>query len=275
MKRRAWLTALVLATVSFAACTRSINYSDPLGPRYADRPEGTAVDTAAVAIDGLHIVTFNIKHAREIDLAIELLSTSPPLREVDLLFLQEMDAPGCERIADTLGMHYVYYPAVIHSSTGHDFGNAILSRWPIEDDAKIILPHLAHLTHSQRIAVAGTVTVDGTAVRLYCVHFATPLGVGPGGRREQAETVVADALDHGGPVIVAGDFNKHSMGKPFEEAGFLWPTRDLGDTVRFFGVDHILMRGLARWDSTSAGIVEENLDVSDHKPVWALLRLVE
>jgi endonuclease/exonuclease/phosphatase family metal-dependent hydrolase len=272
-KRLLWLALLTLTATSLAACTKSINYVDPAGPRYAGCPADTIAPPVVEISEGLRVATFNIKHAREIDQAIELLLTDPDLSTVDLLFLQEMDAPGCERIAGALCMHYVYYPASVHPQSGHDFGNAILARWPIEDDRKIILPHLANYTNSQRIAVTGTITPDGPPVRLYSVHFATPFGVGPQGRRDQVEAVLADALAFPGPSIIAGDFNKHSMGEPFEEAGFEWPTKHLGRTVLFWDVDHIVTRGLEMKDSGTAGIVKDNHDASDHKPVWAVVQL--
>src|SRR5262245_47892387 len=85
-------------------------------------------------------ITFNIRFAREIDRAIALLIEDRDLQGADLVFLQEMDAPGTERIAAALGMHYVYYPATVHPGNGRDFGNAVLSRWPLRDEHKIVLP---------------------------------------------------------------------------------------------------------------------------------------
>ena len=56
-----------------------------------------------------------------------------------------MDEPGARAFADSLGFGYVYFPATLHPVTGRDFGNAVLSRFPIEDERKIVLPFLARV----------------------------------------------------------------------------------------------------------------------------------
>ena len=45
-----------------------------------------------------------------------------------------------------------------------------------------------------RIAVAATVRVRGEIpLRVYSVHLETPVGVGPGGKRDQAQAVLDSA----------------------------------------------------------------------------------
>ena len=75
--------------------------------------------------------TYNLRWGRHVNRAIHVLQTRAPLRGADVVLLQEMDADGTERIANALEMFWVYYPAAIHPKRGRDFGNAILSRWPI------------------------------------------------------------------------------------------------------------------------------------------------
>ena len=60
------------------------------------------------------------------------------------------------------------------------------------------------------------------------------------------------------------------------EAGYSWPTRDVGTTSKFlfFGmsIDHIFARGLESPSGVEAvGAVQDNRGASDHRPVWALL----
>jgi len=184
-----------------------------------------------------------------------------------------MDAPGTRQIADSLGLHYLYFPATIHPANDRDFGNAILSRWPIRDARKIVLPHLARIGHSERIATVGTVDIDGVPVRLYCVHLATPLAVSGGGRRDQARAILDDASETNEPVIVAGDLNSHGLGKVFAGAGFDWPSRRIGSTEWWFDFDHVFLRGIRLAAPESIGVVRDNRKASDHKPVWAVLAL--
>jgi endonuclease/exonuclease/phosphatase family metal-dependent hydrolase/protein tyrosine phosphatase (PTP) superfamily phosphohydrolase (DUF442 family) len=260
-------TVLMLAGVLLTAssCTRTLNYAAPAAPRYA----GTAAAPSDPE-DAIRVVTFNVECAEHIDAAIALLRQAPELRGADLIFLQEMDAPAVQRIAESLGLHWVYYPAVVHPKHERDFGNAILSRWPIEGDRKIILPHRARIGRSQRIAVAGTVTIRGEPIRVYSIHLALPVQVGPGGRREQAEAIIADAQSGPGRVIVAGDLNWKGVGEAFERAGFAWPTRGLGRTTKIFDVDHIFLRGFRAARTPPTGRVEDNRGASDHRPVWGV-----
>jgi len=264
MDMRRWLVVPV-AILLLASCAHYVNYPDPAGPCFAGSfPALPDPDSA------LRVVTFNIQYARHIDGAIALLREDPRMRDADLLFLQEMDAPGTRRIAEALGLNYIYYPSVVHPA-GHDFGNAILSRWPIRDGKKIILPHLARFGGSQRIATAGTVDIDGTPVRLYSVHVALPTQVSGRGRREQLRAVLDDAADGPQRVIIAGDFNSHGLGAFFAHTGFAWPSREIGSTERWFDVDQIFLRGFRLAAPGTIGVVRNNRGVSDHRPVWAVL----
>ena len=218
-------------------------------------------------------MTFNIRYARAIDRALEVLAKEP-FEGADLMALQEMDAAGTERIARALGCAYVYYPASFHPGGGKDFGNAVLSRWPILDDHKIVLPHVSPFRHLQRAATAATVSVNGVATRVYSVHLEAPTGLTAAQRRDQASAVVRDAEGFAGPVVVAGDFNNRAVvGKVFEAAGYRWITRDLGATISWFSWDHVFVRGLEASTPDSAGIALTNNGASNHLPVWADLRL--
>ena len=261
-----FLPALPAALLLLASCAHFVNYTDPAGPVFTGSFAARA-DPDSV----LRVVTFNIEFARHVDGAIALLREDPRLRDADLVFLQEMDDPGTRRIAEALGLSYIYCPATVHPGAGHDFGNAILSRWPIRDTKKIILPHLARIGGSQRIATAGTVDIGGTPVRLYSVHVAVPLSVSGRGRREQLRPILEDAA--GGPrrVIIAGDLNSHGLGAFFAHTGFAWPSREIGSTKGWFDVDQIFLRGFRLAGPGSIGVVREHRGVSDHRPVWAVL----
>jgi endonuclease/exonuclease/phosphatase family metal-dependent hydrolase len=260
------LAAAAAAALLLASCGHYVNYPDPTGPRY----QGSFA-TAPDPEPALRIVTFNIQHAREIERAIGLLREDEHLRSADIIFLQEMDDPGTERVAAALGMHYVYYPALVHPASGHDFGNAVLSRWPLRDAAKIVLPHRARIAGSQRIATACTVDIADTPVRLYSVHAALPLSVSSKGRREQMRAVIDDASRGPAHVIVAGDLNSHGLGRPYAEAGFTWASERIGSTERWFDVDHVFLRGFRLAGDGAIGSVRDNRKASDHRPVWAVL----
>ena len=263
---RRLLPVLLPAVFLLVSCAHVRIYPDPAGPIFT----GSAPPTPDPE-PGLRMATFNIQCGSDIDGAIALLQEDPHLRNADLLFLQEMDAPGTRRIALALGLNYAYCPAIVHHGTGRDIGNAILSRWPIRDERKIILPHLAHLVDSERIAIAGTIDFDGVPVRLYSVHIALPISVSGRGRRDQLRAVLEDAGDRPERVIVAGDLNSHDLGEFFAHTGFAWPSRDIGSTSRWFDLDHVFLRGFRLAEQATIGVVRENRGVSDHRPVWAVL----
>src|SRR5258705_7079226 len=146
------LTSLLLLVGFTASCRAVLNYPSALGPRYGGAPPPTTTAHA----DGhlLRAVTYNVQWGKHIDRAINVLQTRAPLPDADIVVLQEMDAEGTRRIADALGMSWVYYPAAVHPKLGHDFGNAVLSRWPIVADEKLMLPHIAGVGPPHRTANA-------------------------------------------------------------------------------------------------------------------------
>jgi len=266
--------ALVLAAVLGVSCS-PLNYLDSSGPSYEGR--FAAVSSPAPLADArLRVVTFNIAYAVKIDLALEVLRASAPLQDFDVLALQEMDAPGTERIARELGMNSLYIPSAVHPKTDRDFGCAILSPWPLVEPGKVVLPIAAFGSGVRRAAVRATVLWGERRVRVYSVHLPSPLGVTGGARRQQLEVLLADAADSTDPVVVAGDFNSHDIGEQLVEAGFSWPTRDVGTTSKFllFGmsIDHVFATVLQSvTDVEAVGVVQDNRGASDHRPVWALL----
>ncbi len=259
--------ALGLALLA-GGCATAQNYLDASGPRYMGHH---AVGTPPGS--DVHVVTYNIKYSRRISEAIDILRTQAPLRDLDVLALQEMDAPGVQAIAKAMGLNYVYYPASRGPKDERDMGEALLSPWPIEESWKVPLPHVTRVVHRSLAAVAARIRIDGRVVRVYSVHFGSPYRMSAAGRRDQARTVLADALASTDPVVIAGDFNSKKVSRVFERAGFIWVTRGVGRTIGPFSFDHIVARGMRPAGSGAAGVVREAKAASDHRPVWARLYL--
>ena len=252
----------VLATALVAGCsTAAYNYVLPQGPRYAGAVARASTDALD---DTLDVVSFNIAWARGVDSALVVLQTDSAARNADVILLQEMDAPATARMAAALGMNYVYYPATLHPKTQRDFGNAVLSRWPIVADSKIVLPHISRIRNTQRAATAATIRVGDRNVRVYSAHLGTVAEIGFGERRNQLRTILADAAQHE-YVVLGGDMNEPWLGGVAGESGFAWPTKEGPRTAIVGRVDHIFLRGL---DAAAAGTVVDNRGASDHRPVW-------
>jgi endonuclease/exonuclease/phosphatase family metal-dependent hydrolase/membrane-associated phospholipid phosphatase len=218
----------------------------------------------------MRVVTFNTRHAVEIDSTIALLRDTPALQRADIVALQEVDAAATERIARSLGMEYVYYPATRHPKFGRDFGNAILTRWPIVEDRKLLLPHLGRFRHTVRTVTAVTITVNGNAVRVYSAHLGTAAEIGPRQKREQMQVIVDDAAAHA-RVVVLGDMNGHGVGKVLRAAGYQWPTEHNPKTISFGNWDHVFLKGIALAHDGAIGVVRDSRRASDHRAVWAVI----
>ena len=255
---------VVALAAASASCAPARNFPDPAGPRFAGQ------FASAERTRPIRVVSFNIKYGRNVTGAAALLGGDPRLKDADVIALQEMDELGVECLARTLRLNYVYYPAAVHPADHRNFGNAILSPWPIEEDAKIVLPHTSRFRHMERIAVAATVRVRGEIpLRVYSVHLETPVGVGPGAKRDQAQAVLDSAAGRS-PLLIAGDFNGRGVAaEVFARGGLLWLMRDVGHTISRFSWDHLLTRGLRLAGCASVGSAPNALHVSDHIPVWA------
>jgi endonuclease/exonuclease/phosphatase family metal-dependent hydrolase len=253
-----WALCIIVAGCASA----SINYTDPLGPRYAGGAVSDTSDRGA-----LRVVSFNVHYAKQMDSVVALLRSSKALRGVDVLLMQEMDEVAARKVADSLGMHYVFYPATLHPATKRDFGNAILSRYRLTDDRKVVLPHLARFRNTARIAVGATIHVGGRPVRVYSVHIATVVNNGPGARRKQVEALLDDA-DGSPTVIIGGDFNSSGAPEVALARGYDWPTRRIGRTMALWSLDHVLLKGAQPVAPDQMGTVKDTRGASDHRPVW-------
>ena len=259
-------TVALVVLVIAGACHTGINYADPVAPRFSGPLQGPSPE--AMWRDTLLVVSFNVENSRQVDNALVVLTTEPELQDADIVLLQEVDENAARRMATALTLGFVYYPAILRKATGRNFGNAVLSRWPLKDDEKLVLPHRAIFGRTQRIATSVTVQVGSTPIRVYSVHLATPVNLALRDRQDQLRTVLRDAARYP-HVIIGGDLNSGSLGSLAEERGFAWPTREGPRTVRFGRWDHIFFKGLLPPDPGGSGTVLDNRGASDHLPVWA------
>lgn len=275
----------VLALLLLTGCAAPLNFSAPDGPfRQGGPPSVTGAPPAPPAAgeprpgaavtdpepDRLRIVSFNIEFARHIEESIALLRSEPELRDADILLLQEMDAPGTARIAEALGFHWIYSPATLHPRSHREFGNAILSRYPLSQSGRVNLPHDGRFGRTHRIAVAATADIVGTPVRIYSVHMATRIEITPGQRNDQMRAVLADADRWNSRVILGGDLNDRAPSFVAVERGYTWLTDEMPRTTISGRLDHLFVGGLPTtpW---SAGTVPDARGASDHRPIWATL----
>jgi endonuclease/exonuclease/phosphatase family metal-dependent hydrolase len=259
-----------LFLIVLVSCRTGRNYTDATGPRYAGRPP----EPPAVPLDTsrLKVVSFNVEFSLRVDSAIVLLAGDSTLRDAGVILLQEMNEKATQQIARALGLWYVYYPAIYHYRTNQLFGNSVLSRYPIVEDRKIVLPHVSRFVRTQRTATAATIQVGSERVRVYSTHLGTPTDLGAGARRDQLRAILEDAEPYR-RVIVGGDMNDANVGRIAREMGYLWPTEHSPPTSPLGRIDHIFLKGLHLPDSASAGAALDARGISDHLPVWTVVRL--
>jgi endonuclease/exonuclease/phosphatase family metal-dependent hydrolase len=270
------LSILLGLMVLLLSCGTIRNYKQQDGPKFSG--EYTTVTPPADSI--ITVITFNIKFAENIVQACHELKQVAELKPADIILLQEMDEKGTQRIAEELGYNYLYYPATFHRHK-KNFGNAILSKWKLEDELKVILPWEHPINSQIRIAVAATVFIEKIPVRLYSVH--TEIAMLDLERRlDQVNTVlksIPDTIQH---VIIGGDFNTlenrdlQQLQMLMRRADFFRATETIPYTFHTgpfdliqLNMDHVFVRGLTIRDM---GIYEKS-EASDHLPVWVKLRM--
>jgi endonuclease/exonuclease/phosphatase family metal-dependent hydrolase len=263
---------LAALTLALASCAPTVNLLHPTSPKFEGGYAQRAAPSAESDSSRIKVLSFNIKLADRIAPAIEVLRDEA-LRDADVISLQEMDETGVERIARALDLNYIYYPGSIHPTRQRYYGPAILTRWPISETRKLILPHESWSRNQRRNVTAATVTIRGSCVRVYAVHLETQAQASPRQREEQVDVVLGDAKTSSCPVVVAGDFNSKGIGRYLEWKGYTWPTKHVGSTITVFSWDHIFVQGLTLPDSAAAGKVKDVHGASDHRPVWASLIL--
>ncbi|MBN1482978.1 hypothetical protein EH223_13670 [candidate division KSB1 bacterium] len=273
MKRTYFIFALV-GSILLYSCAGVVNFMDPKEPVYT----ASYVFAPYADISEIKIVSYNIAWAEKVDLAIEELRQFRDVQHADIVFLQEMDKAGVDRIARELQYNYIYHPGSIHSVNDKDIGNAILSKWRLTDAKKIIFPHKQSWNDRIRTATVATVNVHGKHIRAYNVHTATVL-MPEEKRFDQIESVMQDVSSEFDFVIIGGDFNTARPGsvgrveRLFTDAGFERATKDAGYTAKVFGLipltlDHIYTKGL---HVLECGTVQQ-AEASDHLPLWVTLR---
>lgn len=263
------IAVAIAVAMAVGGCTNGVPYADPVGPRAAASiGDASRAPRALRSGDTITVVSFNIEYAREVDRAIRILKEEPELRAADVVLLQEMTADATERIAGALGMSYLYYPALYNFRQRRDVGNAILSRWPMAEESKLLLPHPSRYAGTGRTATGATLIAGTVRLRVYSAHLGTIADVSSRDRAAQLSAI----LDHAGDaplVIVGGDMNARAVGSTAVKRGFAWLTEGNGRTTRYARLDHVFVRGFGLPEERAAGVVQPRVRASDHRPVWA------
>ena len=258
------------------SCTPLPNYTLPNEPVWKNN---TIAENHSIN-SHLKVVSFNIEFSRAINEAITELQSQPELANADIILLQEMHEKGTQEIAHALGYNYVYY--AFNYDVGHqqNFGNAILSKFPLEQEKKIILPHEKISNKRKRMVTLATITVNGKNILLCSVHLDTIL-LRRKKRLAQSKFLTEMVVDYKKRnnidyAIIGGDFNtllknyRKKVINHYKAINFEWITENVGPTGSEVNGwlkpinDHIFTDG---FNLINAGKYIET-QASDHYPIW-------
>lgn len=143
----------------------------------------------------MKIVSYNIQYGKGKDGRFDLARIADAVRDADIIGLQEVTRcfPGVpealsdqpERLAELLPGHFATYAAPLDLDAGSglvdgravsrrlQFGNLLLSRWPIRSTRHLLLPRSRSFDHgdAQNGLLEAIVAAPGGDVRVYVTHL--------------------------------------------------------------------------------------------------------
>jgi endonuclease/exonuclease/phosphatase family metal-dependent hydrolase len=186
-----------------------------------------------------------------------------------------------EKLADLLGFRHVSYFVNVRFRRRGEYGNAILSRFPLTETSNIDLTippkkrrSVLHARYRVRVGKK-----KSTTLHVYNLH----LGLSGVERKMQLRKFLASdpfaRLDHRTPLLVAGDFNDvwGTLGpKLLEPAGFSGlerPIRTFPAYAPIRALDSLYVKGNLRIERVYASRLALAREASDHLPLVADLRI--
>lgn len=232
----------------------------------------------------LRVVTYNIHRSRGMDRRTRPQRIADVLAslDADVIALQEVIGPGgttpghAELIGAALGMGWIMAP--VRELRNHQFGNMILSRFPMWDHAQY---DLSWKTCEPRGAQRVAVDIGPGQLQVYNAHLGTALLE----RRYQAPRLATWVDDRRvqGPKLLLGDFNEWSRPLATDILAKRLQSIDLFPYLRrrrtypgFFPLlhlDHIYYEGEIEVRHISLPRSRTALMASDHLPLVADLRI--
>ncbi len=202
--------------------------------------------------------------------------------DADIVALQEVIGAGpsggshIEEIGAALGMGWVMAPT--RQLRGHQFGNVVLSRFPITHHSQ---HDLTWKSCEERCMQRVDVDVNGRTLHVYNVHLGTAILE----RRHQARRLATIVTNRqvNGPKIVLGDFNEWMRGltttmlstrmKSVDLQQFMRRRRHYPGLFPILHLDHIYYDG--NLDIVHVQIHRNRLSLvaSDHLPLVADVRI--
>jgi len=243
----------------------------------------SSVSTSAPApAPTLRILTYNIHHGEGLDGKVNLARIAQVIMTsgADLVALQEVDRKTTRtgrvdqamEIGILTNMHVRYGAAMAFQ--GGEYGQAILSRWPILMLRTHFLPNPAQ--REPRIAVSAVIqTGTGHVVRFVSAHLDS--NTEDDNRWLQAVRLQETfGMDDSLPVILAGDLNDVTESRSLNRLMQHWTDASAGNPLPTAPagtpqsrIDYVLLRP-KNWEVRGSTVLDEAM-ASDHRPLLVTL----
>jgi len=234
----------------------------------------------------LRILSYNIHHAEGVDgkldvprIAQVILSVEP-----DLVALQEVDKNTTRtgkvnqdiELANITKMNSVFGSNITFQ--GGQYGNAILSKFPIIKNKNFLLPNVD--SGEQRGLLRSQIQISNKENVLF---FSTHLDH----RRSDTERLASAeainqiiSLDNKSPAILAGDFNDVPESPTLKELGKLWlrTNKKILKTIPASKpsrqIDYIFVQPKEHWKIIESQVLDEDI-ASDHRAIFSIIELIK
>lgn len=234
----------------------------------------------------LRILSYNIHHAEGVDgkldvprIAQVILSVKP-----DLVALQEVDKNTTRtgkvnqdiELAHLTKMNSVFGSNITFQ--GGQYGNAILSKFPIIKNKNFLLPNVD--SGEQRGLLRSQIQISNKENILF---FSTHLDH----RRSDTERLASAeainqiiSLNNKSPAILAGDFNDVPESPTLKELGKLWlrTNKKILKTIPASKpsrqIDYIFVQPKERWKIIESQVLDEDI-ASDHRAIFSIIELIK
>ena len=234
----------------------------------------------------LRILSYNIHHAEGVDgkldvprIAQVILSVEP-----DLVALQEVDKNTTRtgkvnqdiELANITKMNSVFGSNITFQ--GGQYGNAILSKFPIIKNKNFLLPNVD--SGEQRGLLRSQIQISNKENILF---FSTHLDH----RRSDTERLASAeainqiiSLDNKSPAILAGDFNDVPDSPTLNELGKVWLRtnkkilRTIPASKPSRQIDYIFVQPKEHWKIIESQVLDEDI-ASDHRAIFSIIELIK
>ncbi len=213
----------------------------------------------------LNVITFNIRHGKGMDDVVSLERIIDEIKQSspDIIGLQEVDRYNprsgfkdqMKELGDALDMFWVFSPSLNFGLT--QYGNAILSHYPIISSDVIVLPSV----NETRTLVYADILIGTKKLRVYNTH----LGVSTADRKQQMPIIWEAIQSTEKRALLLGDLNMTITHSLMSDLNEFWNKAEPGQPTLQSGieVDYIFYN----FDVTSIKAWTQPTLSSDHHPV--------